>query len=237
MSHELRTPLNHIMGFTELVVTKSFGELNELQEEYLGDVLLSSRHLLSLIDDILDISKIEEGRMEITRSAVDVRSLVEKSLLMIKEKALKHAIRLSVDTDTALPVIQADERKLKQVIYNLLANAVKFTPDGGVLTLEAREVDPLTLPQQAAIDGLAGGNGHRYVEFIVSDTGIGIKSEDRERIFNRFEQVDRSSHRRYQGCGLGLALCKNFVELHGGTIWVESAGQGKGSAFHFVVPA
>lgn len=236
MSHELRTPLNHIMGFTELVVTKCFGELNEIQEEYLNDVLQSSRHLLSLINDILDISRIEEGRMEIKLSEVGVRSLMEQSLLMIKEKAVKHGLKLSIYTDDLLPVIKADERKLKQILYNLLANAVKFTPDGGNLSMMARQVDPAVLPRHKIGDCHVGGNGHKFIEFAISDTGIGIKSEDQDRIFNRFEQADGSLNRRYQGAGLGLTLSKDLVELHGGKIWVESEGEGKGSTFGFVIP-
>ncbi len=235
MSHELRTPLNHIMGFTELVATKCFGELNATQEEYLNDVLESSNHLLSLINDILDISKIEEGKMELKLSEVNVRSLMEKSLFMIREKAVKHNLALSIDTDDLLPVIRADERKLKQVMYNLLSNAVKFTPDGGVLSMQARQIDPALLPTNKIGDCLARGNGHRYMEFAFTDSGIGIKAEDQERIFNRFEQADGSLKRRFQGAGLGLALSEDLVELHGGKIGMESEGEGKGSTFRFVV--
>ncbi|MCP4397619.1 MAG: hypothetical protein GY801_10015 [bacterium] len=135
MSHELRTPLNHIIGFTGLVVAKHFGDLNEVQEEYLDDVLYSSRHLLSLIDDILDLSKVEAGKLELEPSEVDVKVLLENSLLTIKEKALKHRIQLSTDMEDIPEIITADERKLRQVLYNLLSNAMKFTPDGGSIIL------------------------------------------------------------------------------------------------------
>jgi PAS domain S-box-containing protein len=236
MSHELRTPLHHIMGFTELVVTKCFGELNEVQEEHLNDVLQSSKHLLSLINDVLDLSKIEGGKMEINLSEVHVERLIEQSLLMFKEKAMKHRIDLSIHAEGIPPVINADERKLKQIIYNLLSNAIKFTPDGGTIRLNARQVEPSALADRKIGEGHPDGNGHRYLEFAVVDTGIGITPENQERIFGRFERVDESMNRKYEGTGLGLALSKDLVELHGGRIWVESEGEGKGSAFHFVLP-
>ena len=225
MSHELRTPLNHIIGFTELLVDKNFGDLNEVQEEYLNDVLESSRHLLSLINDILDLSKVEAGKSEFQPSNVDIGELLENSLIMVKEKAIKHGIQiqLSSNFDGASRAIWADERKLKQVLYNLLSNAVKFTPDGGSITLAAKLI-PEQKEKQSAI------------EISVSDTGIGIKPEDQARIFNTFEQADGSVKKKYKGTGLGLSLVKKLVELHGGQIQVESEGEGKGSTFHFVLP-
>jgi signal transduction histidine kinase len=246
MSHELRTPLNHISGFTELVVDKQFGRLNEVQEEYLNDVLHSSRHLLSVINDILDLSKVEAGKLELEVADVNPRMFLESSLTMFKEKALKHRIRLSVDIDGILDTIQADERKLKQIMYNLLSNAVKFTPDGGSVILSARylsstdgqwftrEGQPVGLPLNGD-DQLMSGEG--LINISVQDTGIGIKREDLERIFNPFEQVESSASRRYQGTGLGLTLTKRLVELHGGRIWAESEGEGKGSKFIFVILA
>lgn len=238
MSHELRTPLNHIMGFTELVTSRCFGELTEIQEEYLNSVLQSSEHLLSLINDILDISRIEEGRIEIHLTEIGVRSVMEQSLLMIKETAVKRGLKLSIRTEEGcLPTIRADERKLKQIFYNLLANAVKFTPEGGNLFMTARQPGPAALPMLKSGDAGTGENGHRFIEFMVSDSGIGIKPEDKDRIFNRFEQADGSLNRRYQGAGLGLTLSRDLVELHGGRIWVESEGEGKGATFGFVIPA
>jgi signal transduction histidine kinase len=250
MSHELRTPLNHIIGFTELILDKNFGELNEVQEEYLTDVHSSSKHLLSLINDILDLSKVEAGKLELELSAVDLKSLLERSLVMVKEKAMKHGIELLADMDGIPKLITADERKIKQVIYNLLSNAMKFTNDGGEVNLKARMVDCIVRPGRRREDSeqlqvienriedgeLSHKDCKKCIEILVSDNGIGIKPEDRERVFRPFEQADGSASRKYQGTGLGLSLTKNLVELHGGKIWVESEGEGKGSTFGFVIP-
>ena len=250
MSHELRTPLNHIMGFTELVVDKNFGDLNETQVEYLNDVLGSSRHLLSLINDILDLSKVEAGKFVLDPTEVDTESLLTNSLIMFKEKTLKHGIQLSLNGGHVPDTIIADERKLKQILFNLLSNAVKFTPDGGEISLSARFVDCVVRPglrwgdaeDLQIVEETAEPHHHsesehkKCVHFSVSDTGIGIKKEDQERIFNAFEQADGSTSRKYQGTGLGLSLTKRFVELHGGKIWVESRGDGNGSTFHFIIP-
>lgn len=243
MSHEVRTPLNHIIGFTELVVDKHFGELNATQEEYLTDVLNSSHHLLSLINDILDLSKVEAGKMELTRKAVELRTILENSLNMIKEKALKHRIQLSTRLNGIPDFIQADERKLKQIIYNLLSNAAKFTSDGGKVCLSADLVEAPSLPR-GIVSALRSSGDHeqkdggerKYVQISVSDTGIGLRKEDLDRIFAPFEQAEGSSSRKYQGTGLGLSLARKFVELHGGAIWAESEGEGKGSTFRFVIP-
>jgi len=226
MSHELRTPLNHIIGFTELILDKKIGELNDLQAEYLTDVHESSHHLLSLINDILDLSKVEAGKLSLETSNVNIRDLLENSLTMIKEKALKHGIQLSVHTNGIPETIDIDERKTKQIIYNLLSNAVKFTPDGGEIDLNARRVKVKD----------NGGNAKEHVEVSVRDTGIGLNQEDLGRIFEVFEQVESSKSRRFPGTGLGLPLTKKFVELHGGRIWAESEGDGKGSIFRFVIP-
>ncbi len=223
MSHELRTPLNHIIGFTELVVDQHFGSLNENQSEYLGDVLKSSHHLLELINDILDLSKVEAGRMEIQRERLALAPLLENSLTMVKEKSIKHGIRLGLVLEGAPEIISADRRKFKQILFNLLSNAVKFTPDGGRIRLAAREV--------------AGNNGNGpQLEISVSDSGIGIHPDNLERIFNSFEQVDSSTSRHYEGTGLGLALSRRLVALHGGRIWATSEGEGRGSRFSFRLP-
>jgi PAS domain S-box-containing protein len=240
MSHELRTPLNHIIGFTELVVDKKFGDLNGTQVEYLSDALASARHLLDLINDILDLSKVEAGKMELELSEVNLRELLDSSLTMVKEKAMKHRLQLSIEHDGIPETIRADERKLKQIMYNLLSNAVKFTPEGGRVNVAARTADHSEV-QAAGPAKLNGGGAFRakparYVKVAVADTGIGIKSEDLGRIFDTFEQLENSASRRYQGTGLGLSLTKNLVELHNGAIWVESEGEGKGSSFYFVVP-
>ena len=219
MSHELRTPLNHIIGFTEMVVDKRWGDLNTRQQKYLNNVLQSGWHLLSLVNDILDLSKVEAGKLELKPAQVNLKHLLQNSLVMVKEKAAKHGIRLWLDVNGLPESITADERKLKQILYNLLSNAVKFTPDRGSVRCEAR---------------LADGNGN--IEISVADTGIGIQSDDLKRIFDPFEQVDGSSSRRFEGTGLGLSLTKKLVELHGGRIWAESAGAGKGAAFRFTIP-
>jgi len=225
MSHELRTPMNHIIGFTELLLEKNFGDLNEAQTDYLSDVHDSSRHLLSLINDILDLSKVEAGKLELQLRQVNLRGLLENSLVMIKEKALKHGIKLSHHFDGVTEIIIADERKLKQIMYNLLSNAVKFTPDGGSISIEA------SISEIYENDAAKPG-----IKVSVHDSGIGLKSQDIKRIFNSFEQVENSASRKFQGTGLGLSLTKKFVELHHGEIWAESAGKGRGATFNFTLP-
>ncbi len=234
MSHELRTPLNHIIGFTDLVLSRDFGGLTAEQEEFLKDVLSSSRHLLALINDVLDLSKVEAGKMQLDLAEVRVRELLVNSLVMVKEKSLKQAIRLSVEADGLPEWVQVDERKLKQVVYNLLSNAVKFTPAGGEVRLGAEVMEGSDLPHLPAA---GDGNGHsRWLSVWVSDTGIGVEDKDLERIFNPFEQVEGSTSRKYQGTGLGLALTRRMVELHGGAIWAESGGAEKGSTFRLAIP-
>ena len=241
MSHELRTPLNHIIGFTELVVDKHFGNLNETQEEYLGDVLYSSRHLLDLINGVLDLSKVEAGKLELEFSDVNLKVLLENSLIMVKEKAMKHGIRLSTEIEEILETIRADERKLKQIMYNLLSNAVKFTPDGGEIRLSVNLAQSSKLNDQGKSGpfqlSASDFELHRHwITISVTDTGIGLKPEDLEHIFTPFAQVETSRSRKYQGTGLGLSLTRSLVELHGGKIWAESQGEGKGSTFRFVIP-
>ncbi len=250
MSHELRTPLNHIIGFTELILDRHFGELTEGQDEYLSDVLNSSRHLLSLINDILDLSKVEAGKVELHLTVVSIRSLLDSSLTMIKEKAMKHGLRIAVNMDEAPESVMADERKMKQILYNLFSNASKFTPDGGRIEVRVRQIRAVVRPGRRWTDTenyriieevpMADGKKDRRsiecVEFCVADTGIGMIPEDLQRIFNPFEQVESAISRKYQGTGLGLSLTRDFVELHGGKINVESEGLGKGSVFRFVIP-
>jgi PAS domain S-box-containing protein len=245
MSHELRTPLNHIMGFTELILDRQCGEINEVQAEYLNDVLESSGHLLSLINDILDLSKVEAGKLELQATDVHLRILLESGMGMVKEQAIKHRIEFLTAIEDGIETIQADERKLKQILYNLLSNAVKFTPDGGLVTIAAgylfpregqwftRQGQPVRLP--------ADGNDpllkrEQLIGISVQDTGIGIQGEDLQRILAPFEQGEGAVSRRYQGTGLGLSLTVRLVELHGGRIWAESGGKGKGSTFYFVIP-
>jgi signal transduction histidine kinase len=231
MSHELRTPLNHIIGFTELVLDKNFGELTDIQEEYLNDVHSSSGHLLSLINDILDLSKVEAGKLEFRPAEVHIRNILTNSLLMVKEKALKNDIKTSIKHDDIPETIRADERKLKQILYNLLSNAVKFTPDGGGVDLVAK------CSSHGAIDDQSEKNSlTNCIQISIKDSGIGLKKEDITKIFLPFEQVETSASRRYQGTGLGLSLTKRLVELHGGTIWAESEGEGRGAMFSFTLP-
>jgi signal transduction histidine kinase len=247
MNHEFRTPMNHIIGFTELVCDKHFGELNETQEEYLNDVLQSSKHLFSLIEDLLDLSKGVEGTLELEPIDINLKTVLERALRMFKEKSAQYHIQLSLETDHIPETITADMPKIKQIIYNLLSNAVKFTPKGGKVSLKARMVDCVCRSEGAEgdLEIIEKHSGSDEVEFeqrrkcvaiSVADTGIGIKAEDQERIFDSFEQADGSSSRKYQGMGMGLALTKRLVDLHEGKLWMESEGEGKGSTFNFIIP-
>jgi GAF domain-containing protein len=214
MSHELRTPLNAIIGFSEVMLQGIFGGLNDKQREYQEDVLSSGKHLLLLINDILDLSKIEAGRMELEISTFSLANALDSGLTIVRERAARHGITLKASVPAGLPPMEADERKVKQILFNLLSNAVKFTADGGRVEVRGRVED---------------GN----VRVDVQDTGIGIAPEDQARVFEEFQQVGRERSR--EGTGLGLTLSKRFVELHGGRIWVEST-PGKGSTFSFTLP-
>jgi signal transduction histidine kinase len=239
MSHELRTPLNHILGFTELIVDKSVGELNETQEEYLNDVLISSNHLLSLINDILDLSKVESGKMELELAEFALKDFLDHSLLIVKEKAMKHGLKLSMNMESLPETVKADERKLKQVLYNLLSNAVKFTPDGGSIVLSAEGINSSALEAVCESNALSPGKNSSqdgFIKISVADSGIGLANENLDRIFNPFEQADNSASRKFQGTGLGLSLTRSLIALHGGCIWAESDGQDCGSTFSFVIP-
>ncbi|MGD9288671.1 MAG: cache domain-containing protein [Desulfobacterales bacterium] len=250
MSHELRTPLNHIIGFTELLLDKHFGELNAQQDEYLNDIHQSSKHLLSLINDILDLSKVEAGKLDLEFEPVELMSVLNNSLVMVKEKAIKKGLNLNINAGENTLTILADKRKLKQIIYNLLSNAVKFTNTGGNIWLKIVRINciiqpDLTLDDQDYLkisdkdekrNHIGDVKPTDCVKISVSDTGIGLNLKDRERVFRAFEQADGSASRRYQGTGLGLSLTKRLVQLHGGKIWVESEGEGKGSTFCFIIP-
>jgi len=213
MSHELRTPLNAIIGFSEVLLARMYGELNPKQAEYLADVHSSGEHLLSLINDILDLSKVEAGRMELQLSIFSLREVLTSSLAIIRERATRNGITLESQIDPALGEIEADQRKLKQILFNLLWNAVKFTPEGGRISLKAHEAQTT-------------------VEISVSDTGVGIAPQDQQRIFEEFRQTGVTNG---EGSGLGLTLTQKFVELQGGRIWVKSA-PGKGTTFTFTLP-
>jgi PAS domain S-box-containing protein len=223
MSHELRTPLNAIIGFSEILADKTFGELNDRQLKYSNNILNSGRHLLQLINDILDLAKVEAGRVELMRNTFSVAKALSEVQTIVKTLANKKHILLESEVAAELPELFADEAKFKQVMYNLLSNAIKFTPDGGKVFVTA------TVQNANA--------GDSFLQIAVTDTGIGIKPNDQERVFKEFEQVDSSYGRQQQGTGLGLALTKRLVEMHGGNIRVESEGiEGKGSTFTFSIP-
>ena len=216
MSHELRTPLNAVIGFSEVLLERMFGDLNAKQEEYLQDIVSSGRHLLSLINDILDLSKIEAGRMDLELTHFSVPLALENALTLIRERATRHGLGVDLAVDPGVGEIVGDERKVKQVLINLLSNAIKFTPEGGRVSVTAH---------------LANGT----VEIAISDTGIGIAADDHDAIFEEFRQVGTDYARKREGTGLGLTLARRFVELHGGRLWVKSE-LGRGSTFTFTLP-
>jgi signal transduction histidine kinase len=215
MSHELRTPLNAIIGFSEVLSEGMFGEINEKQTEYLKDILEAGQHLLSLINDILDLSKIEAGRMELEATDFDLPSAIENAVILVRERAGRRGITLGREIDERLGTIRTDERKVKQVLLNLLSNALKFTTEGGRIDVRADVHEDLA-------------------EISVTDIGVGIAPEDQEAVFEEFRQVGTAA-KKVEGTGLGLALSRKFIELHGGKIWVKSQ-VGVGSTFTFTLP-
>ncbi len=220
MSHELRTPLNAIIGFSEVLTEKMFGELNNKQMEYLRDIHSSGQHLLTLINDVLDLSKIEAGRMELDLSCFDLGQLMDNAVTLVRERAQRNGLSLSLDVGDGLSQWVADARKVKQAVVNLLSNAVKFTPSGGSVRLCARRLD---------------ADGRAVAEVSVTDTGVGIAPEDQALVFDQFRQAGGDHLRRAEGTGLGLSLARRFVELHGGTIGVDSR-PGHGARFTFLLP-
>jgi signal transduction histidine kinase len=216
MSHELRTPLNAILGFSQVLREQMVGEVNEKQKEYLEDILSSGNHLLSLINDVLDLSKVEAGQVELELAPFSLREALERGIVMVRERATQDGVEVVLAASPGVDVVEGDERRIRQVIFNLLSNAVKFTPAGGAVDVSAAQV-----------------NGE--VRVAVADTGPGIPAEDQERIFEEFQQTGVGIEQR-EGTGLGLALSRRLVELHGGRIWVDSE-PGKGSTFVFTLPA
>ena len=216
MSHELRTPLNAVIGFSEVLLERAFGEINPKQEKYLGDILSSGRHLLSLINDVLDVSRVEAGRMDLEVARFHLRGMIEDAFVLVREQAIARRQTLTLDVDPALGAVSGDERRVKQVVTNLVTNAVKFTPEGGRITVSAR-----------------CGDGEALVS--VADTGIGIAASDQGSIFEAFQQVSQGPEPRQEGTGLGLTLSQQIVALHGGRMWVESE-PGRGSTFTFSLP-
>ena len=217
MSHELRTPLNSINGFSEVLYDETFGPLNEKQKKYVNNVLISGKHLLLLINQILDMAKVESGKMKLALSNLPMKSLLSEISLLVADMAGKKQLQLLLEIDEDLPDIQADELKVKEIIYNLLSNVVKFTPEGGKIGMRAKKADP-------------------DIEIVVWDTGVGIASENMEKIFEGFFRVDTPYSRVTEGTGLGLPLSKKLVELHGGKFFVESAGLNRGTLVRFTLP-
>jgi signal transduction histidine kinase len=215
MSHELRTPLNAIIGFSQVLRERMFGDINAKQEEYLDDILASANHLLSLINDVLDLSKVEAGQVELDVAPFSLRQALESGVVMVRERAMRDGVQVGLAAGPEVDMVEGDERRIRQVIFNLLSNAVKFTPSGGAVDVTA-----------------ARHNGE--VRISVADTGPGLAPDDQERIFEEFQQAE-AGLAQHDGTGLGLALSKRLVELHGGRIWVDSE-LAKGSTFVFTLP-
>lgn len=242
MSHELRTPMNSIIGFSEILEDGLYGELNQNQKEYVNHIHTSGRHLLDLINDILDLSKVEAGKLDLEPTTFLLKDILNASMTMFKEKAMKHGIKLSlkIEQDAGIE-IEADERRLKQIMYNLLSNAVKFTQEGGAVRVAARRIqnsESRIHNKKEKLSELITLNSELdrdFMEISVEDTGIGIKQEDLPKLFTEFTQLESAYTKKHEGTGLGLALTKRLIELHGGKIWVESEF-GKGSRFVFVIP-
>jgi signal transduction histidine kinase len=215
MSHELRTPLNAIIGFSQVLRERMFGDVNAKQEEYLDDILASAHHLLALINDVLDLSKVEAGQVELEMTSFSLLDALGSGVVMVRERAFGNDVQVALRLDPDVYEVEGDERRIRQVVFNLLSNAVKFAPEGGAVDVSAARL-----------------NGE--VRVSVSDTGPGVAPEDCDRIFEEFQQTDAGVELR-EGTGLGLALSKQLVELHGGRIWVESE-LGQGSTFIFTLP-
>ncbi|MFQ5840398.1 MAG: response regulator [Candidatus Methylomirabilales bacterium] len=243
MSHELRTPMNAVIGFAELLADKTFGELNQRQERYIHNILTSAQHLLHLINDILDLSKVEAGRTQVQAERFLSSDALRATLHIVQVQAVRKRISLSLEVAPDVGEVTTDPAKFKQIVYNLLSNAVKFTPEGGSVTVTARRVhgsefrvhsgkeaghEPSTMNHERPRD---------FLEVSVTDTGIGIPSDQFHRLFQPFSQLDSSLAREHQGTGLGLALTRQLVELQGGQIWAESGGTGQGSTFTVLLPS
>lgn len=217
MSHELRTPLNSIIGFSEVLYDETFGTLNEKQMKYVHNVYTSGKHLLLLINQILDMAKVESGKMHLTLTSIPTKNLLSELLLLVTDMVSKKKLGITLEIDEDLPNIQADELKVKEIIYNLISNAVKFTPEAGEINIRARRAGP-------------------EIEIVVRDTGIGIASENLTKVFEGFFRVDTPYSRVTEGTGLGLPLSKKLVELHGGALSVYSEGPNQGTTVRFTLP-
>lgn len=245
MSHELRTPLNQIIGFSEMMREGMAGPMTEKQKEYSGDIAEAGNRLLLLLNDILELTRIETGETGLEISEFDIRELLERGLALFKEKALNHNIKTTLETTAGLEAVTADERKIKKVLVSILDNAIKFTPDGGSVSVRARRVysseleagsnaphPPLNIPTVGAD---ARGGEVELIEISVEDTGPGLSAEDKEKLFKSFAQLESAYTKTHSGAGLGLYMSRRLVEIHGGRIWVESE-KGRGSRFAFAIP-
>lgn len=242
MSHELRTPLNSILGFSEILIDELYGKLNKEQREYVNDVYTSGKQLLGLINDILDLSKVEAGKMELELSRFLLQDALHASTTMLKEKAMKHNVNMMLDVEPDANIeIEADGRRIKQIMFNLLSNAVRYSPEGETVRVSAKRVKSSESGVQREKEKVAkhftlnAELNRDFIEISVTDTGIGISKEDQQKLFQPFQQVGSYLIKKEEGTGLGLSLCKRFVELHGGRIWVES-DTGKGARFSFTIP-
>ncbi|WP_426132608.1 sensor histidine kinase [Pseudomonas sp. PWP3-1b2] len=240
MSHELRTPLNAVIGFSEALKDGLVGDMSDTQREYIGDIFTSGQHLLSLINDILDLSKVEAGMMELELEPVELAGLLANSLLIVREKAALQRIQLKLEYADDVGSLELDQRKTKQIVYNLLANAVKFSAHGSSVTLAVREVDREQVGQipgdwPAHGFALQPSTHQRFLELSVSDTGIGIAEDDMGKLFKAFSQIDSSLARKFEGTGLGLAMVKQLTDLHGGSVAVASR-EGLGARFVVWLP-
>jgi len=241
MSHELRTPLNAIIGFSEAMLSGIYGPINEKHREYLDNILVSGENLLGLINDILDLSKMESGSMDLEEREFSLRELIKSACGIFRGKLIKHDMTLECHVEDGVDEVVADQRKLKQVMVNLLSNAIKFTPDEGTISVRARRVHGSRLTAHGEDEAdyeLAArdyGPDSDFVEISVSDTGIGIGKEDIPKLFQPFQQLESPYQKRYGGTGLGLFLTKRLVELHGGRIRVDS-GEGAGARVTVSIP-
>ncbi|MFZ3065150.1 MAG: ATP-binding protein [Nitrospirota bacterium] len=236
VSHELRTPLNGIIGFSALLLDDVKEPLSEKQRRYIENVLASGRRLLRLIDDILDLSKLELLKVDVNYDDFSLKQIIDDALMMLKENAEKKGISIKVNIDKGINSVLTDEKKIKQIMFQLLDNAVKFTPEKGKAAIDVSVLKREDLLKDKALAGAVSLiHDGDFIKFVVSDTGIGITDEDQKRLFITFEKLDSAYTREYEGTGLGLVLVKRLIELFGGNIWVESEF-GHGSRFNFVIP-
>jgi len=242
MSHEIRTPLNAVIGFSEILRELRVGPLTERQARYVSNIWQSGKHLLQVINDILDLSKVEAGKLTMTPEPLPVVMILEDILTIARFLAHKKDQTVEAEVEPRLPMLRADPVRLKQILFNLLNNAVKFTPEGGRITLTARQVDRWSSgsvdssgPIHQSTNSPMAAEGP-FLEIKVQDTGVGIRPEDLPRLFREFTQLETTYDRRHEGAGLGLALARRLVEMHGGRIWAESEGAGKGSTFTVLLP-